>query len=124
MGCNIMDFETRKENSILIVKPLEKRIDASTSTAFKGEMSDLISKGDKFFVLNLAKVEFIDSSGLGTLISILKTLALSKGSLALCEVNTPIKSLFAVTRMDKVFSISNDESEAKIFLEDWRKKNG
>ncbi len=119
-----MDFETQNVDNILLVKPLEKRIDASTSTAFKAGISDFILKGEKFLLLNLDKVEFVDSSGLGSLISILKTLASAKGNMAMCRVNSSILNLFSVTRMDKVFFIAKSESEAKEFLEDWRKKNG
>ncbi len=117
-----MDFETQNVDNILLVKPLEKRIDASTSTAFKAGITDFILKGDKFLLLNFDKVEFVDSSGLGSLISILKTLASTKGNMALCRVNSSIFNLFSVTRMDKIFFIAKSESEAKDFLEDWRKK--
>lgn len=113
-----MELETRKENEILYVKPLGKRIDASNSTFFKGALVDFIVQGENRIILNLGSVEFIDSSGLGSIITILKTISTSKGSFALCEVNPMIMNLFSVTRVDKVLSITSDEIQArKIILQ-------
>lgn len=47
------------------MKPSDKRIDSSVAKDFKGKMVDWIDAGDKRIVLNLAKADFIDSSGLG-----------------------------------------------------------
>jgi anti-sigma B factor antagonist len=110
-----MEMETKEINDILVVKPLVKRIDASIATAFKGQMIDLITKGKIKITLNLAQVDFIDSSGLGAIISVLKTVA-PKGSLAICCPTTPVMSLFKLTRMDKVFFIASTEEDAlKVF---------
>jgi anti-sigma B factor antagonist len=119
-----MELETAKEDEILFITPTAKRIDASTSTAFKGKMVDLIVQGEKLFILKMDKLEFIDSSGLGALISILKTLSNSKGNIALCGVNANIMNLFQVTRLDKVFPIFTNWQQGKEFLEKWKIKNG
>lgn len=107
-----MNFEVRYENNIVIVKPLSKNIDASLSTDFKGSMIDLIDQGNNFFLLDLSQVDFIDSSGLGAIISILKTLSQNDGDIVICGTNPPILNLFKLTRMDQVFKIYTDEEEA------------
>lgn len=114
-----MELETRKENEIIYIKPLVKRIDASSSTVFKAQITDFIVQGEMLIVLNLGSVEFIDSSGLGALISILKTVSNSKGNIALCDVNPNVLNLFAITRINSILSISPDESGAKKRMLEW-----
>lgn len=112
-----MNFEIIKTDSrVLIIKPLIKNIDATVSTLFKSKVYDLIEEENKFFLFNLKEIDFIDSSALGTLVSILKTLSLKQGLMVLCEVNTPILNLFKITRMDQVFNIFSKEEEALAFL--------
>lgn len=106
-----MDLETKKAGGIIFVKPLSKNIDASVSTAFKGRFSDLISEGNNLFLLNLSQVDFMDSSGLGAMISILKTLKLNNGDIVICEVTNPVLNLLKLTRMNSVFKICSSEQE-------------
>ncbi|HSO67421.1 MAG TPA: STAS domain-containing protein, partial [Desulfatirhabdiaceae bacterium] len=61
--------------------------------------------------LDLTYVEFIDSSGLSVLISVLKTLA-GKGELLLCSISNTVMSLFKLTRMDRIFKIYDSVEEA------------
>lgn len=111
-----MNVEIKKDGAIVIVKPLDKSIDASVSTDFKGKMVDVINQGNNFFLLNLSKVEFIDSSGLGAIISVLKILTKNNGKFVICELKNPILHLFKVTRLDKVFKICSSEKDGLAFL--------
>lgn len=96
---------------VLILKPLEKRIDASTATEFKSRVVDFINAGNAKIVIDLADVDFIDSSGLGAFVSTLKTMG-EHGELALCGIKATVMSLFRLTRMDKVFRIFSTDREA------------
>lgn len=111
-----MDIDVRKEGEITVVKPLGSDINAAVSTEFKGAITDLINQGNRKFLLNLSKVDFIDSSGLGAIISILKTLETNKGSLAICEIKEQVLNLFRLTRMNQVFKIIQNEKEGLDFL--------
>lgn len=104
-----------KEHNVAIVKPQVKRLDASVALAFKQEVQKVVESGEKALVLDLEAVQFIDSSGLGAMVSILKTLGAS-GRLAVCNVTGAVLSLFKLTRMDKVFTIASipDEAIAKL----------
>lgn len=106
-----MELEEKKVGDVLVVLPREKRIDASVSTVFKGKMVDWINQGNKRIVLDLSQVDFIDSSGLGAIVSSLKTLG-SDGDLVICGVRETVMGLFKITRMNRVFQIFADESEA------------
>lgn len=106
-----MEFSTKKEGEILIVKPEISNIDASICTEFKSKFIDLINKNHPYILLNLDKVEFIDSMGLGAIISVFKTLELNKGSLGFSDVKPTIMNLFKITRLDLVFKIYPTEKD-------------
>jgi len=106
-----MQIQDKKIENILIVKPSEKRIDASVATDFKGKMIDWINAGNKHIVLNLAEVDFIDSSGLGAIVSSLKAIG-NGGDLVICGISDTVITLFRLTRMNRVFQIFSTEEEA------------
>lgn len=106
-----MQLQEKQMSDILIVRPLEKRIDASTATEFKEKISGWIEAGNRRIVLNLSEVDFIDSSGLGAIISGLKKIG-NDGRLVICVVRETVMSLFRLTRMNRVFDIYPSEDEA------------
>jgi anti-sigma B factor antagonist len=106
-----MEIDEKKVGDVLVVLPREKRIDASVSTGFKGRMVDWINQGNRRIVLDLSQVDFIDSSGLGAIVSSLKTLG-TEGDLVICGIRETVMGLFKITRMNRVFQIFADESEA------------
>ena len=71
---NMMEIQLRTDGLIAILTPLTDSINASISTAFKGQVMDIIYQKHDLIILNLSEIDFIDSSGLGALISILKTI--------------------------------------------------
>jgi len=106
-----MQFEESDSGDILIIKPLGKRIDATTSADFKGKMLDRINGGRRRIVLDLSEAEFIDSSGLGAIVSSLKAIG-NEGDLVICSVRESVMSLFRLTRMNRVFSMFDGREEA------------
>jgi anti-sigma B factor antagonist len=100
-----------KEQEVAIVKPTMKRLDGTVAPAFKQAVQQVVQRGEKRLVLDLANVEFMDSSGLGALVSVLKALG-GTGSLAVCNVRGGVLSLFKLTRMDKVFAIVGTREDA------------
>lgn len=106
-----MQVEAKKAPEALVVKVLEPRLDAREAVDFKTKMAECINSGHHIIVLNLAEVRFIDSSGLGAIVSTLKLLG-RDGNLVLCGVTDPVMSLFKLTRMDRVFQMFASESDA------------
>jgi anti-sigma B factor antagonist len=106
-----MIFEYKEAGKMLVLKPMAKRIDAASSTDFKGQMVDKINEGWNRIILDLAEVEFVDSSGLGVIVSVLKTIG-PNGDLVICGVRDTVMSLFRLTRMNRVFQIFASEEEA------------
>ncbi|CAI1593525.1 MAG TPA: anti-sigma factor antagonist [Serratia grimesii] len=107
-----MNFEMYTENGIEIVVPLVRRLDASVALIFKQQVLSVIEQDKKnVLLLDFSHVDFIDSSCLGALVSILKTLN-GRGELALCSLNGNIQSMFKLTRMDRIFAIGADREAA------------
>lgn len=112
-----MNIEVRQENGILCVKPQEKSLEGANSRELKKKITEYINQGNKIIVLNISNIEFMDSSGIGTLITILKLLASQQGKIVLCEVREAILRIFTLTRLDLVFKVFPTEKEAINSLE-------
>jgi anti-sigma B factor antagonist len=100
-----------RDRGVAVVAPTVRRLDASVAPAFKQAVVAVIEQGESRLVLDLEQVEFLDSSGLGAMVSILKALG-AKGSVAVCNAKGAVLSLFKLTRMDKVFTILPGREEA------------
>ena len=100
-----------EENGVVVVTPTVRRLDASVAPAFKQAVVAVIVGGKQRLVLDLVGVEFIDSSGLGAMVSILKALG-GKGAVGLCGASGAVLALFKLTRMDKVFTLFATRAEA------------
>lgn len=85
---------------------------AANAVAFKSEMTALIEAGQLQIVLDLSGVRFIDSTGLGALVGLLKRIG-SRGDLVLHGLQPTVMSAFKLTRMDRVFRIFSDARAAR-----------
>jgi anti-sigma B factor antagonist len=107
-----MDFESSMTSGVTVVVFKGLRMDAAAAPLFKSNMVDLIHQGAKRFVLDLAAVDFMDSSGLASLMSSMKTLG-GAGEIAVCCLGEKVRKLFAITRLDRgVFRIFGSTAEA------------
>ena len=106
-----MRIDDTKFGEVLVLKPLDSRIDASASTSFKGVVVEKINEGNFKIVLDLSNIDFIDSSGLGSIVSSLKTLG-DEGELVICGVKETVMSLFKITRMTRIFQFFKTPEEA------------
>jgi anti-sigma B factor antagonist len=106
-----MNIETKKVDDVLVVKPAEKRLDAKVAVSFKESMVNFINSGSNLIVLDLSGVEFVDSSGLGAIVSSLKVLG-RKGDIVIAGVGSSVLQMFSLTRMDKVFKMFSTQEEA------------
>jgi anti-sigma B factor antagonist len=106
-----MQIEGKKIDDLLVVTPMEKRLDASVAADFKGKIVDWINAGHNRLLLDLSLVDFVDSSGLGAIVSCLKTLG-GNGDLMICGIKETVMSLFQLTRMNRVFQLFPNQTEA------------
>jgi anti-sigma B factor antagonist len=107
-----MNFKTESNGAVMVVMVREERLDAHNSDELKAEMSRLFESGTKNLVVDLKEVRFIDSSGLGVLVSGFKNASTHQGSIKLCSLQTQVKSMFELTRLQRVFDIYQTIDEA------------
>jgi len=98
-----MKFQERNGISIIIVQ--EERVDAHNSNDLKDELKKLFEAGRKNILIDLRDVRFIDSSGLGALVSGFKNAISNQGTLKLSMMQPQVKSMFELTRLHRVFDI-------------------
>ena len=96
---------------VLVIELRETNLDASNVQAFKDAVQSLLTQSHQV-VLDLDGVRFVDSSGLGALISCLRLLNGSKGDLRLCSMSTTVRALFELMRMHRVFAIHETREAA------------
>jgi anti-sigma B factor antagonist len=103
--------EHTRENVIILV--LKGRITAgSEATALREKVSALSAAAQQNIVLNLAAVDYIDSTGLGALVLVATSLRKTGGNLKLLDLNRRNIELLVMTKLATVFEIFSDEQDA------------
>ena len=99
-----MDFETRTVGDVTVIRLDEDRLDAAQAVRFKEAMRAVFDKTSGRIILDLSEVGFMDSSGLGALVGVRKMLD-GQDDLELVGLTPNVAKVFALTRMNKVFTI-------------------
>ena len=99
-----MSFESEIIDGIAIVSVKASRLDANVAPDLKKAVSDIIDAGTSRIMLDLEEVQFMDSSGLGAVISSFK-LTGQKGEFVICNMNEAVREIFTLTHMDRLFEI-------------------
>jgi anti-sigma B factor antagonist len=109
-----MNIVSRQADGVTIVV-LAGRFDAHEVAQVRGALeqaADVPAGTPARVVVNLAEVNFIDSSGLACLVQGMKRCREHKGDLFLCTLQQPVRIIFELTRLDKAFGIYASEQEA------------
>ena len=112
-----MRMDLQQDGDVVVVTPREDRLDACTASDFKSRLIDCIEAGDRRFVVDLGSVSFVDSSGLGALVAVMKRLGLD-GDLVLCGAGEGVLRMLRTSRMDRIFAIVPARDEALSSLRD------
>jgi anti-sigma B factor antagonist len=97
--------DTRFEPGVVVITPLEARVDVHVAPALLTTITERIDQGHRHFVINMERVQCIDSSGLGALVSALKRLG-GDGDMKVCSLSASVRSMFERTHLDRVFAIA------------------
>lgn len=91
-------------------------VDGELTVANRGELKERVlrrlEEGDEVFVIDFSKTGYIDSSGLGVLVSLSKRIREENGRLRLAGLNQDLRTLFELTKLDTLFQISDSRSAA------------
>ena len=112
-----MAFNSRKEfDGKVTVIECQGRLDTNVADDFRTMMKKLVDEGTFQLVVDLGKTEFIDSSGLGALVSRIAVTRSKQGDVRLASPSKTILKLLDVTHLDKIFKCFDDvESAVKSF---------
>jgi anti-sigma B factor antagonist len=110
-----MRLKKNKQDGILVLVVQESRLDANNATQFKNELQRSITANTRAVVINIADVEFIDSTGLGAIVKGLKLVG-QHTVVAVCGSREPILTMFKLTRMDKFLKLFASETAAIDFI--------
>ncbi len=110
---NDLKFESRKSGNENIVVKISGDIDAYHSPKMKEEMEGYIKGDFKNIILDFQEVPYIDSAGLGTLVSILREVRNYQKELKIVGLRKNIKRIFEMTRLDNIFNIYDTIEEAE-----------
>ena len=100
----------RKDKSNVL--PLEGEIDLHVSANLAQSLHAMIEKKPKQLIVDLAKVSYIDSSGLAALIEGMQNVQQYGGTFALVSLQEPVRTIFEIARLDQVFRIYPDVNTA------------
>jgi anti-sigma B factor antagonist len=107
-----MKTSTRQTGDVTIVDVSGRISLGEESAALRDLIRDLLKNGQRKIVLNLADVQYIDSSGLGTLVAAVSTARREGGDIKLVNLTDKVDDLMQVTRLYTVFEIADDEAGA------------
>ena len=106
-----LQMSHRMEQGIPVVD-VDGEIDVYTVPKFKDHLSKLIEEGHTHLLINLAKVQYMDSSGFGALLGATKRLRPEGGTLGLVGSNQVITRMLKITRLNTIFDMFESEGEA------------
>lgn len=99
-----MQLGMDRRHDLLVIRPEADRIDAAVAIQFKDLMRDAIRDPAPRVILDLSRVLFLDSSGLGAVVAVMKLLGPDR-KLELSGLTPTVEKVFRLTRMDSVFTI-------------------
>lgn len=98
-----MNLYAEALDGALVVHVGEERLDAAIAIRFKDQMREITAQPSPRVILDLSEVQFLDSSGLGAIVAVMK--ALSPRKMELAGLTPNVRKVFHLTRMDSVFTI-------------------
>ncbi len=106
-----MLIEVSKLRDWIVLQIDEPRLDAHNSSELKNTIQKHLENGENLLIVDLSKVRFIDSSGLGALLSGYKNAKFHQGSMVLAGLQPRVKSMFELTRLNRVFDIFQEAED-------------
>ena len=103
--------QTKDENGVVVVQ-VEGQLIVGNRQQLKDLVQQAVDHGERRVLVDFARTGYIDSSGLGALVSISKKVREAGGELRLAGLNEDLRSLFELTKLDTLFSIAETREQA------------
>ncbi len=106
-----MELTLNDTGDVRVITVQDNRIDAAVAIQFKDKMRDFTDGAPGRILLDMANVDFLDSSGLGAVVAVMKQVGTER-SFELAGLTANVRKVFSLTRMDTVFTIHPDAQTA------------
>jgi len=106
-----MSFEVRKHGDVTVID-VEGQLIVGNRQELKQNVLEVLEAGGRKFLIDFSSTGYIDSSGLGVLVSLSKKIREQGGELRLANLNEDLRTLFELTKLDTLFHIANNREEA------------
>lgn len=106
-----MGFSVVKQDGVTVVD-VEGQLIVGNRQELKQKLLEELEGGERKFVIDFANTGYIDSSGLGVLVSLSKKIREQSGELRLSSLNEDLRTLFELTKLDTLFRIADSKEEA------------
>ena len=106
-----MSFKVSQTDGVTLVE-VEGQLIVGNRQELKQQVLEQLEGGDRKFVIDFAGTGYIDSSGLGVLVSLSKKIREQGGELRLSNLNDDLRTLFELTKLDTLFRIADDKEQA------------
>ncbi len=106
-----MEIPVENQQNVIVAEIPVKELDAGNSGDLKVAMAKILESSSKL-VIDFQRMQFIDSSGLGAILSFLRQVSAKGGDLKLCGMTKQVRAAFELVRMHRIFDIFEDREEA------------
>lgn len=100
------------EGNIVVLEPKGSLIGGDETEELKLSLAKLLSDGHNKVIVDLGKVDYLNSAALGTLVSAHTSYSKQGGKIKLCNVNKSIKNIFVITKLTLVFDVLDSQLDA------------
>lgn len=106
-----MSFDVKKQNDVTVID-VEGQLIVGNRQELKQKVLEQLENGGRKFLIDFSSTGYIDSSGLGVLVSLSKKIREQGGELRLANLNEDLRTLFELTKLDTLFHIASNRQEA------------
>lgn len=111
-----MKFSVDKQDKLVVIELQEEKLNSLTAPKLKSELVILKEEGFRNIVIDLSQVEFVDSSGLSSILVGNRICKEAGGTFAICDLQEQVQKLIKISQLENILNIFPTNSEAKDFI--------
>jgi len=107
-----MSFSVRRDPKGVLVVTVDGQLIVGNRQELKQKITDALESGERKFLIDFTTTGYIDSSGLGVLVSLSRKIREADGELRIAGLNEDLRTLFELTKLDSLFNIADSPASA------------
>src|SRR3712207_5844142 len=107
-----MEMAVEKIHWVMGLALYGEYLDGNIAEEFKRDIAPVLEEANSKVVFDMSQLQFVDSAGIGAILSCRRRLSAAGGDLKLCAVSKPVRGAFEITRMHRLFDIFDTQEEA------------